>query len=99
MLAAAGVEHVAELGRELEPVAVRREHPADELLVGPLAVRVAGLEEGDPELERLEQEALAGPLADVAPPGRAERPGAESDLGGLEVGIAEAAHPHGRKCR
>ena len=70
------------------------ERPADDLLVGALAVDVAGVEERDPELERALDQVLALASGDVAPPVRAERPGAEADLGGLEVGVAEAAGPH-----
>jgi hypothetical protein len=39
---------VAELGGELDPVAVRAEHAPDQFLVGTLAIGIAGLEEGDP---------------------------------------------------
>ena len=59
LLASLG-EHVSELGRELDPVPMRTEHATDELLVRALAVGVARVEEGDAEVERLEQQALAG---------------------------------------
>ena len=94
VLLTARVEHVSELGGQLDLVAVRAEHPTHELLVCALAVGVAGLEERDPELERLVQQALAVGLADVAPPGRAKGPRAEADLRRLEVGVTEAARPH-----
>ena len=92
---ALGVEHVAELGRELVGVAGAAralERLADELLVDALAVGVAGVEEGDAEVERAGDEGV-GRLV-LAPPVRAERPGAEADRGGLEIRVAEGAPPH-----
>ena len=67
---------------------------ADELLVRALPVGVAGLEEGDPEVERLLDQALAGGHADVAPPGRAEGPGAEADLRASRSVSPKRARPH-----
>ena len=96
VLLAALVENVSKLGRELDPVPVRAEHATHELLVRPLAIGVARLEEGNAQVERLEQEALARLLAHLAPPGRAKRPSPEADLRCLEVGVAEAARPHAR---
>ncbi len=61
LLASLG-EHVSELARQLDPVPMRTEHATDELLVCALTVGVARLEEGDAEVERLEQQALAGLL-------------------------------------
>jgi hypothetical protein len=81
VLGAPLVEDVTELRRDLDVVARDvRERAAHDLLVGALAVDVAGVEEGDPELERsLEQVA---PLAagDSSPPGRSESPRPEADL-------------------
>ena len=57
-----------------------------------LAVGVAGVEEGDAEVEGAGDE-LVGLLV-LAPPVRAERPGAEADRRGLEVRVAEGAPPH-----
>ncbi len=94
VLPAALGEHVAELGRQLHPVAVGSQHAPDQLLVGALTVGVSGLEEGDPELERLAQQPLTFGFGDLSPPGRAERPGAEADLRDFEVGVAETARPH-----
>ncbi len=94
MLAPALAQLVAELGRDRDLVAARGEHTPDELLVGAAAVGVAGVEEADPELERLREQALAVGLGHVPPPVRAQRPGAEADLGGLEVGVAESPRPH-----
>src|SRR5918995_3148074 len=94
VLAAPGAELIAELGRELDLVPVAREHPADQLLVGASPVRVAGVEEADPQLERPQQQALPLGLAHVTPPIGAQGPGAEPDLGRLEVGVPEAAAAH-----
>src|SRR6187200_2552963 len=99
VLAPPRFEHVAELGGELYLAAVRSEHAPDELLVRTLAIGIAGLEEGDPELERLVHQALALRLADVTPPARAERPRPEADLRRLEVGIAETPSSHGAQSR
>ena len=69
VLLAIGVEHIAELRGQLDLVPVRGENAPDELLVRALAVSVAGLEEGDAELEGSVEEPLAVGLADVTPPG------------------------------
>jgi hypothetical protein len=94
MLAATRAQLVPELRRELDLVAVGGEHPPHELLVGPTPVRVAGVEERDPELERAPQQALAVVFADFAPPARAQRPGPEADLRGFEVRVSEPPCPH-----
>ena len=92
---AVGVEDVAELGRELVGVAgpaAALEGGAHELLVEALAVGVAGVEEGDAEIERAGDEPV-GVLV-LAPPVRAERPRPEADRRGLETAVTEAAPPH-----
>ena len=92
---AVGVEHVAELGRELEGVARQAralERLADELLVEPLAVGVARVEERHAEVEGARDERVRRLV--LAPPVRAQGPGAEADRGGLEIGVAEGATPH-----
>ena len=79
VLPAPRVEHVAELGRDLDRVAIRtREGASDELLVRALAVGVTGVEEGDPELDRAPDQDVR--IVGLAPPIRAERPRAERDL-------------------
>ena len=95
MVGPLAVEQVAELGRDLDPVtgdAGLGEAGADELLVEPLAVGVARVEERDPQVERPGDQVI-GVLV-IAPPVRAERPGPEADGRGLEVGRAEAAGLH-----
>ena len=92
---AVGVEHVAELRRDLVGVARTAralERRADELLVEALAVGVAGVEERHAEVERAGDERVR--MLVLAPPVRPERPRAEADRGGLEIGVAEAATPH-----
>src|SRR5436305_1684441 len=80
VLLAFGVEHVAELRRDLDRVAISAaKRPSHDLLVGPLAVRVAGVEERDTELECAPDQPLG--VVGLAPPVGPERPGAEGDLG------------------
>jgi hypothetical protein len=99
VLLAAGLEVVAEFGRDLDLIAVGRKHAADQLLVGAPAVSVTGVEEGDPQLQRLLDQANAGGLRHLAPPVRAERPRPEADLRGGQVGVAEAPLLHPGKSR
>ena len=88
-----GVQHVAELGGDLDRVAIgAAERPPDDLLVGPLAVGVAGVEERDPELERAPDQPIR--VVRPAPPVGPKRPRAEGDLGGMQIGVAEAPLPH-----
>ena len=74
---AVGVALVAELGRDHDLVAVRAEHPPEQLLVRPRAVVVGGVEQGHPELDRAQKRRVD--LAVVGLP--------------VELGHAHAADP------
>src|SRR5439155_3290286 len=93
VLPAIRVEHVAELRRDLDRAALGApERAPDDLLVRSLPVRVARVEEGDPELEGAADQPVR--IVRLAPPVRTERPGTEGDLGGVQIGVGEAALTH-----
>src|SRR5258708_4674364 len=80
------LDRIAELGRDLHLFARHaRKCLADDLLVRARAVDVSGVEEGDAELERPFDQVHALAPGDLPPPGRAERPGPEADLGAGQI--------------
>src|SRR4051794_15489685 len=97
MVLPAALDGVAELGRDLDLIARNvRKCLAHDLLVRTGSVHVPGVEERDSELDRALDQVHALAAGDLAPPRRAQRPCAESDLRALEVGFTESAGPHGR---
>ena len=91
---ARGVDVVAALRGEDDLVAARLEHVGEQRLADSRrAVHRRGVDEVDAGVERgVEQPGL---VVDLAPPVAGEGPGAEPDLGDLELGRAEPPVAHG----
>ena len=87
------VEVVAELGADVDVAALlqnRREHR----LAAAVAVRVSGVDVVDAEVECLAHQGLPVGIAVVAPPAGGQRPGAEAELGELDVGAVQISIAH-----
>src|SRR5207248_443010 len=74
------VKIVAELGGNDDAVALAAKGAGEDRFSLPIAVRIGGIVEGDPEIARPVEQAYGLALRPVAPPGSANRPAAKADL-------------------
>src|SRR6185312_9015552 len=89
------IDVVAELGGNDQLVAAPSQGGGDDLLGAAVAVSVAGVDEGDSQVDRAPQQGSALRVAVLAPPVRAERPGPEANFRHAKVGPWKGAIVHG----
>ena len=86
---------VADLGRDHDFIALVRERLGDQFFAQAVSVGIGGIEQRDPEIERLVHKRNRLALGEIPPPTGRNRPKTKADFADGELGVFVSAKAHG----